>query len=67
VAVAFPMLDEDLVAFGYRLPIRHKVDGTALRPLFRQAMRGVFPDDTHSKSKHGFGLPFGVWLGTDAG
>ncbi|MFZ5491211.1 MAG: asparagine synthetase B family protein [Pseudomonadota bacterium] len=67
VAVAFPMLDEDLVAFGYRLPIRHKVDGTALRPLFRQAMRGVLPDETLSKSKHGFGLPFGVWLGSDAG
>lgn len=67
VSVAFPMLDEDLVAFGYRLSIRQKVDGPALRPLFRSAMRGVLPDQTLGKSKHGFGLPFGVWLGSHAG
>lgn len=67
VSVAFPMLDEDLVAFGYRLSIRQKVDGAALRPLFRNAMRGVLPDQTLGKSKHGFGLPFGVWLGSHAG
>ena len=67
VAVAFPMLDDALVAFGYRLSTRQKVDGTALRPLFRGAMRGVLPDETLSKSKHGFGLPFGVWLGSHGG
>lgn len=67
VSVAFPMLDEDLVAFGYRLPIHHKVHGKALRPLFRQAMRGVLPAQTLAKSKHGFGLPFGVWLGSHGG
>jgi asparagine synthase (glutamine-hydrolysing) len=67
VAVAFPMLDEDLVAFGYRLSIRQKVDGQALRPLFRNAMRGLLPGQTLTKSKHGFGLPFGVWLGSHTG
>ena len=67
VSVAFPMLDEALVAFGYRLSIPHKVDGKALRPLFREAMRGVLPAQTLEKSKHGFGLPFGVWLGSHSG
>lgn len=67
VSVAFPMLDEALVAFGYRLPIPHKVHGQALRPLFRAAMQGVLPPQTLAKSKHGFGLPFGVWLGSHGG
>ncbi len=67
VSVAFPMLDDELVAFAYRLSARQKVDGMALRPLFRGAMRGLLPHETLSKSKHGFGLPFGVWLGSHAG
>lgn len=67
ISVAFPMLDEDLVAFACRLSPRQKVDGMALRPLFRAAMRGVLPEQTLTKSKHGFGLPFGVWLGSHAG
>jgi asparagine synthase (glutamine-hydrolysing) len=61
------MLDDALVAFGYRLPIPHKVDGQALRPRFRAAMQGGLPQETLAKSKHGFGLPFGVWLGSHGG
>ncbi|MGK2941775.1 MAG: asparagine synthetase B family protein [Immundisolibacter sp.] len=65
VEVAFPMLDDELVAFAYRLSPRQKVAGMALRPLFRAAMKNILPRQTLSKAKHGFGLPFGVWLGAD--
>jgi asparagine synthase (glutamine-hydrolysing) len=30
-------------------------------------MQGVLPRQTLAKSKHGFGLPFGVWLGGHGG
>ena len=33
-----------------------------LRVLFKDALRGFLPDETITKSKHGFGLPFGIWL-----
>jgi asparagine synthase (glutamine-hydrolysing) len=28
-------------------------------------MRGVLPQQIIDKTKHGFGLPFGIWLRTD--
>jgi len=34
--------------------------------LFKDALRGFLPDETISKSKHGFGLPFGLWLNAHA-
>jgi asparagine synthase (glutamine-hydrolysing) len=33
-----------------------------LRYFFKRALRDFLPTETISKSKHGFGLPFGVWL-----
>ena len=62
VEVRFPFLDDDLVEFSGRLTPRHKVDKGRLRVLFKDALRGFLPNETITKSKHGFGLPFGVWL-----
>jgi asparagine synthase (glutamine-hydrolysing) len=36
-----------------------------LRWFFKRAMRDFLPKEVLSKTKHGFGLPFGVWLKTD--
>jgi asparagine synthase (glutamine-hydrolysing) len=33
-----------------------------LRKFYKQAMIGFLPDQILNKSKHGFGLPFGIWL-----
>jgi asparagine synthase (glutamine-hydrolysing) len=60
--VAFPLLDEELVAFSMRLPTAYKVRGLTLRWFFKEALRGFLPDKIIAKRKHGFGLPFGVWL-----
>lgn len=60
--VAFPFLNDDLVAFSARLAPELKLKGTRLRYFFKEALRGVLPDEIIIKKKHGFGLPFGVWL-----
>ncbi|HQZ03274.1 MAG TPA: asparagine synthase-related protein [Thauera sp.] len=62
VEVRFPFLDDDLIAFSGQLKPEHKVHKGRLRVLFKDALRGFLPDETITKSKHGFGLPFGIWL-----
>jgi asparagine synthase (glutamine-hydrolysing) len=60
--VAFPFLSDEMVAFSARLTARQKLNGTQLRYFFKEALRGFLPDQIITKQKHGFGLPFGVWL-----
>jgi asparagine synthase (glutamine-hydrolysing) len=64
VDVSYPMLDEAVVDASLRLPPATKATPTALRPLFRKAFADFLPEATLTKSKQGFGLPFGVWLHT---
>jgi asparagine synthase (glutamine-hydrolysing) len=65
VDVRFPMLADELVEFSGELPSGLKVKGTRLRFFFKHALRDFLPAETLSKSKHGFGLPFGMWLASD--
>lgn len=60
--VGFPLLDDGLRAFSERLPVDDKLKGEQLRWFFKEALRGFLPDAILSKTKHGFGLPFGPWL-----
>ena len=60
--VAFPFLNDAMVAFSAGLTPQHKLKGTTLRHFFKEALRGILPDAIIRKKKHGFGLPFGVWL-----
>ncbi len=62
VEVRFPLLNDDLVAFSARLPPDLKLRGTRLRYFFKQALQGFLPHEIISKTKHGFGMPFGRWL-----
>jgi asparagine synthase (glutamine-hydrolysing) len=64
--VRFPLLDDGLVEFASGLPPRDKLHRLRLRPFFKEASRGFLPDAILTKSKHGFGLPFGVWVMRDA-
>lgn len=61
VSVGFPLLDQGLLDFSMRLPTDYKLKGNQLRWFFKEALRGFLPDEIIRKSKHGFGLPFGVW------
>ncbi len=66
VAVRFPLLAEELVEFSGEVPARLKVKGTRLRYFFKRALRDLLPKEILTKSKHGFGVPFGLWLTTHA-
>lgn len=59
---AFPFLNNEMVAFSAGLAPELKLKGTKLRYFFKQALRDFLPDEIITKQKHGFGLPFGVWL-----
>jgi asparagine synthase (glutamine-hydrolysing) len=60
--VRYPMLDQDVVEFSGRLTPDQKVHGLRLRHFFKHALRDFLPPETIAKSKHGFGLPFGLWM-----
>jgi asparagine synthase (glutamine-hydrolysing) len=64
IDVRFPLLSDSVVAFSAGLSPRLKLKGTRLRYFFKEALRGFLPDEIITKTKHGFGLPFGPWLQT---
>ncbi|HEY6043672.1 MAG TPA: asparagine synthase-related protein [Nitrosospira sp.] len=60
--VAYPLISDEIVNFSLQLEPQLKLKGTKLRYFFKEALRGFLPDEIIAKQKHGFGLPFGVWL-----
>ncbi|HMM75027.1 MAG TPA: asparagine synthetase B family protein [Gammaproteobacteria bacterium] len=62
IDVSYPMLDESVVDVSLRMAPDMKVTARDLRPLYREAFADFLPPATLTKSKQGFGLPFGVWL-----
>ncbi|MCV2886033.1 asparagine synthase-related protein [Aestuariibacter sp. AA17] len=66
IDVAYPMLEKELVEFSCSVPADTKLPGTELRDFYKKACEGFLADETLNKSKHGFGLPFGVWLKENA-
>lgn len=67
VDVVYPLLDDRLIEFSCRVPSALKLPGSRLRDFYKQAMRGFLPEEILNKSKHGFGLPFGIWMRSHAG
>lgn len=65
VEIAYPLLDDDLVALSCRIPSAQKLRGGTLRWFYKQATKGFLPDAILNKKKHGFGLPFGIWTRSD--
>ncbi|MFN3543470.1 MAG: asparagine synthetase B family protein [Thiobacillus sp.] len=61
IEVHYPLLDDRLVEFAHHLPVDYKVRGQTLRWFFKQALTDLLPEKIIKKTKHGFGLPFGVW------
>lgn len=64
IEARYPLLDERMVAFAAKLPPSYKVRGYKLRWFFKEALKDFLPRAILTKSKHGFGLPFGVWMQT---
>ncbi len=61
IEVRYPLLDDAMVEFSGEVPPDWKVKGQYLRWFFKKALTGFLPDQIINKSKHGFGLPFGLW------
>ena len=62
IDVRYPMLDEDLVEFSASVPTRLLLKRHKLRAFYKDALSDFLPPQTLAKRKHGFGLPFGVWM-----
>lgn len=65
IDVHYPMLQENLVQFAATIPSKWLMQGYELRSFYKQGLQDFLPKATLNKSKQGFGLPFGVWMGTD--
>jgi asparagine synthase (glutamine-hydrolysing) len=66
IRVRYPLLDRRLVEFSGRIPTNLKLKGMEKRYIFKQAMKGILPDQVLHKKKHGFGVPLGEWFLHDA-
>jgi len=62
VQVSYPMLHSKVVDVATRVPPSLMMPGARLRDFYKRAMTDFLPDEIIHKSKHGFGLPFGLWL-----
>jgi len=62
VRVSYPMLHPAVVDLSMRVAPGQMMPGRKLRHFYKQAMRDFLPDEILEKKKHGFGLPFGLWL-----
>jgi asparagine synthase (glutamine-hydrolysing) len=65
VRVSYPLLQSTIVELSTQIPPVMKIRGTELRSFFKKAMSDFLPREILRKKKHGFGLPFGLWLKTD--
>jgi len=65
IAVRFPFLDAALSDFASKVPAHLKMRGTHLRSFFKNAYSDLLPLAIRKKTKHGFGLPIGIWLKTN--
>jgi asparagine synthase (glutamine-hydrolysing) len=62
VEARYLLIDEALVEFAGALPASLKVRRLTLRYFFKQALKDFLAPQTIAKTKHGFGMPFGLWL-----
>ena len=62
VQARFPFLDEGVVEFAARIPPELLIRRWHLRHFYKQAMRGFLPEEAIKKRKHGFALPFRIWM-----
>ncbi len=62
INVRYPLLQDSMMAFAAHVPADMLLHRLELRSFYRYAMKDFLAKDTLNKSKHGFGLPFGLWM-----
>src|SRR3546814_13030410 len=58
IDVAFPFLDDDLVAFCATIPPELHLKDGRLRDFFKDAFRDFMPEEVIAKTQHGCGMQF---------
>ncbi|MCS5709118.1 asparagine synthase [Candidatus Berkiella cookevillensis] len=62
INVNFPFLQAPLIDFSLQLSDKDKVSGRHLRYFYKKAIQAYIPSSIIQKQKHGFGMPYGLWL-----
>jgi asparagine synthase (glutamine-hydrolysing) len=62
-----PYLDHIFVGLAMSIPERIKLNGSTTKHLFKQAVRGLIPDEIIDRPKQGFAVPVDEWLETRLG
>jgi asparagine synthase (glutamine-hydrolysing) len=57
-----PLLDHKLIEFVARIPPSLKMRGFETKHIFKQAVRGLVPDEILDRPKQGFGVPIQRWI-----
>jgi asparagine synthase (glutamine-hydrolysing) len=57
-----PLLDHKLVEFAGTIPAALQMRNGAGKHIFKEAMRGILPDEVIDRRKQGFGVPLGRWF-----
>ena len=65
VAVRFPMLDLKLWELGAGIPARLKLKAFTKKYIYKKAFDAFLPKEIIMKRKHGFGVPYALWLKTE--
>ena len=65
VKVRHPMLDTKLWELGAEIPASLKVKGLERKYMFKKAFENFLPREIILKKKHGFGVPYGLWVRTN--
>jgi asparagine synthase (glutamine-hydrolysing) len=57
-----PLLDHHLVEAVFSLPSPLKLHGRRQKHVFKEALRGLVPDEILNRGKWGFGVPIRAWF-----
>lgn len=59
-----PLLDRDIMAFSWTLPISYKSSGGADKKILKELLYEYVPKEMLNRPKHGFEVPLPAWLST---
>ena len=57
-----PLLDHKLVEFAATIPAEMRIHKGITKYIFKEAMRGILPDNIIDRKKQGFAIPLGSWF-----
>ena len=60
-----PLLDHKLIDFVTKIPASMKMRGKETKHIFKQAMKGIVPDEILYRKKQGFGVPIQRWINNE--